>query len=76
MTGDDVTLFTEKTLPTIVQGSLGAAFGRQARWAAHWVPPRLITPVKMLLALSQYPVLLQVANEVEGKTTQIEEEAK
>ena len=36
----------------------------------------LITPVKMLSALSQDPVLIQVAKEVEEKTIQMVEEAK
>ncbi len=36
----------------------------------------LIKPVQMLSALSQDPVLLQVANEVEGKTIEMVDEAK
>ncbi|MEO7954032.1 MAG: DUF302 domain-containing protein [Polaromonas sp.] len=36
----------------------------------------LITPVKMLSALSEDPALLQVAREVEAKTIQMVDEAK
>lgn len=36
----------------------------------------LITPVKMLSALSEDPALIQVAREVEGKTIQMVDEAK